>query len=248
MNSRLLGIALAVVSSGLLLVSVLGNHWLRAEYDTGTVGLGLRSAQVCGDDDQCVTARVAECRSVAKEIGRAGDQTDYMAALFNAPDHCAALIAGSFIASVSRASRLSENRQQFQRRLEKMPKIELGSFLFFAQATFVLGFVVSTLLLLCAGLVAARRFVHWPIAPTTLALFSVILIFITGPVTVALNPFVGLGVDWGFWLFGAGATGGLIAGIVLGRQRPPDDPYWDDGDDFADMSDLDRELDGEPAS
>lgn len=229
MDSRLLGIILGVCGVGLLLISLLGNRWMRAEFEGSKVRVGLRDAEVC-DDEGCVKGTLAECAKPAEEATSSDDPNDFMFTLIGAPKHCRVLIGGSMVAKMMRARRLSNSEEELKRRLETIPTMELGSFLTFARLTFIIGLVVAPLLLLCVILGAAKKFVHWPIQPTTLALFAVILIFITGPVTVALNPFTGLGVGIGFWLFGAGATSALISGIMLGRLHPPDDPFWDTED------------------
>ena len=229
MNSRLAGIILGVASAGLIVVSIFGNQWMRADFDGARVSIGLYNASVC-DEVDCTVARLEECKKPARDATSTDDPDEYMFALMSAPRHCQALIGGSMLAKMLRAARMSSSPEEIKRRLEKSSTLELGSFLVFAKMTYILGLIATPLLCLCAFLGATRKYLHLPIQPTTLLLFSVILLFITGPVTVALNPFTGLGVGLGFWLFGAGATGALISGIMLGRLRPPDDPFWDTAD------------------
>lgn len=229
MDSRLIGVILGVCSAGLILASILGNQWMRAEFEGSKVRVGLRNVSVC-DADECITEALSTCTKPARDATSTDNPDDYVFSLMGAPKHCQVLIGGSMLAKMMRAQRMSNSEEELKRRLESIPTMELGSFLTFAKLTFILGLIAAPLLLLCAILGAAKKYVHWPIQPTTLALFAVILIFITGPVTVALNPFTGLGVGLGFWLFGAGATGALVSGIMLGRLRPPDDPFWDTDD------------------
>jgi hypothetical protein len=222
MNTRILGIACAVLGGALIIASLFTNRWLRAEFFGGDVGAGLRDAQICVEG-LCEKSTISSCKKYADAVGGIKDPMDFYMALDTAPTICRVLIGGSTMVEAERSNIV----------LKEVPSVSMGAFLTFAAITYYLSFFAALLLILNIGLAIARKFIYRPVPPTTLLLFSLILLLISGPVTVAVNPFKGLGIDIGFVLFGAGVTISLFGAIMLGRLRPPDDD-WGDLDDGYD--------------
>ena len=217
MNSRIAGIVCAALGGVLIIASLFTNRWLRAEFFGGDVGAGLRDAQVCVGG-VCEKGSIASCQKYADAIGGVKDPMDFYMLLDTAPTHCRVLIGGSTMVAVDHS----------EVQLTQVPEVSLGAFLFFSRVTFYTSFLAALLLARTIGLAAAKKFVYRPVPPTTLLLFCVIVLLVSGPVTIAVNPFKGLGVDIGFAVFGAGVTLALFGGIMLGRLRPPHDSEWDD--------------------
>lgn len=95
-------------------------------------------------------------------------------------------------------------------------------------AAFICGLAAAASLLLCAGLTAAGKWVHWFVQPASLAILTSVATVLAAVLALALNPFkgVGWGTGPGFLIMGGGATAGLLAGIVLGRLKPPDEDLF----------------------
>lgn len=222
MNTRILGIACAAIGGALIIASLFTNRWLRAEFFGGEVGAGLRDAQICVEG-VCEKARISSCKKYADEVGGLEDSMDFYMVLDTAPTICRVLIGGSTMVEAERSNIV----------LKEVPEVSMGAFLTFASITFYLSLLASLLLVVNIGLAIAKKFIYRPIPPTTLLLFSLILLLVSGPVTVAVNPFKGLGIDIGFVLFGGGVTLALFGAIMLGRLRPADDD-WDYDDGYTD--------------
>jgi hypothetical protein len=102
-----------------------------------------------------------------------------------------------------------------------------------ACALAALGLATATVLAL------AGKTPELPVAPTTVALLSIMVGLVSGCVFVATKPgppgFVG--VSWGFWAFGGGAIAGIAAAQMLAKiLRPPDPDLLADAmnpDDFS---------------
>ena len=86
--------------------------------------------------------------------------------------------------------------------------------------------IASLSLFVCAGIVLARKRILWPIMPTTTAILGIAVGLITGCVFVALKPGPPgyVGVQLGFFLFGAAVVVGIAATLMLAKQMRPDDP------------------------
>lgn len=98
-------------------------------------------------------------------------------------------------------------------------------------ATFALCLLAALGLLGGAALAFKQKRPDLPIAPTTVALLSIMVALITGCVFVATKPggpgFVG--VSMGFWAFGIGAVMGIAAAQMLAKINRPVDPDLLDG-------------------
>lgn len=81
-------------------------------------------------------------------------------------------------------------------------------------------------LLVCAGLVLAKKHVAWPIMPTTTAILGTGIGLIVGCIFVALKPGPSgyVGVHLGFFAFGAGVLAGLVAALMMNKLLRPHDP------------------------
>lgn len=94
-------------------------------------------------------------------------------------------------------------------------------------------------LLAAAGLALARIKKELPMSPASLALIGLTAGMIAGCVFVATKPGPPgmLGVDLGFWAFGAGTVIGLLGAQMLAKELRPPDPDLLEGamnpDDFA---------------
>ncbi len=102
------------------------------------------------------------------------------------------------------------------------------TFSLLASATFYAGLTCCAMILLVMLLAVAKKFPNLPIAPSTLGIVlsfgSVIMIALV----LALHPWkkVGWGTGWSIMVAGGGAAACLLAGILLGRMRPPVDDSW----------------------
>jgi hypothetical protein len=94
-------------------------------------------------------------------------------------------------------------------------------------------------LLASAGLALARKRKELPISPASVALLGIMGAMASGCVFIATKPGPAgmLGVDLGFWAFGAGTVVGILAAQWLAKEIRPEDPDLLAGalspDDFA---------------
>jgi hypothetical protein len=95
----------------------------------------------------------------------------------------------------------------------------------FGWVTSIACWSAAVTLLLSALLVAVNRLVVRPMAPTTVALLSLLVGMIGGCVFVAQARAIGT-VGWTFWVFGIAVVLGIIAAQGLARFKPGD-PFWD---------------------
>jgi hypothetical protein len=88
-------------------------------------------------------------------------------------------------------------------------------------------------LLATAGLALTGKQPNLPIAPSTIAFLALAVSIITGCVFVAVKPGdTGmLGISWAFWVFAAGAVGGIVSSMLLARALRPAIGDWDPGDE-----------------
>jgi hypothetical protein len=101
-----------------------------------------------------------------------------------------------------------------------------GAFAAMGWATFALCVLAALGLVIAAAIAIARKRPDLPMAPTTLALLSIMVALVTGCVFVATKPgppgFVGVGLS--FWLFGIGEVLGLAGSTLLAKVNRPPDP------------------------
>jgi hypothetical protein len=95
----------------------------------------------------------------------------------------------------------------------------------FGWVTSIACWSAAVTLLLSALLVAVNRLVVRPMAPTTIALLSLLVGMISGCVFVAQARAIGT-VGWTFWVFGVATVLGIVAAQGLARFKPGD-PFWD---------------------
>jgi hypothetical protein len=81
-------------------------------------------------------------------------------------------------------------------------------------------------LLVCAALVLTKKRIAWPLMPTTTAILGTGIGLITGCIFVALKPGPAgyVGVQLGFFAFGAGVIVGLVAALMMNKLLRPYDP------------------------
>jgi hypothetical protein len=94
-------------------------------------------------------------------------------------------------------------------------------------------------LLVSAGMAFARIQKDLPISPASVALVGLTAAMAAGCVFVATKPGPAgmLGVDLGFWAFGAGTVIGLLGAQMLAKElRPPDPDLLDGAIDPADFA------------
>jgi len=86
--------------------------------------------------------------------------------------------------------------------------------------------ISAAALLVSAGLAAARIKKDLPISPASVALLGLLFAMAAGCVFVATKPGPAgmLGVDLGFWAFGAGAVVGILGAQLLAKELRPPDP------------------------
>ena len=104
-----------------------------------------------------------------------------------------------------------------------------GTFRTLCLIAFFSGLATAVMLLLCAGLSGADKWVHWFIQPSSAVILLSMGTGLAAVLALAMNPFTraGWGTGPGFLIMGGGATGGLLAGIMLGRLKPPDEDLFD---------------------
>lgn len=100
-----------------------------------------------------------------------------------------------------------------------------GGFSTFGWIAFVACVIAALSLFLAALLVAADKRIAWPIMPTTMALLGLMIALISGCVFVALKPGPPgmVGVNLGFFLFGAGVVLGIASSLMLNKLLRPHD-------------------------
>ena len=86
--------------------------------------------------------------------------------------------------------------------------------------------LAAAALLVSGGLVLARKQMDLAISPATVALLSLMAAMVAGCVFVATKPGpTGMvGVDLGFWAFGAGTVVGILGAQMLAKELRPPDP------------------------
>jgi hypothetical protein len=91
--------------------------------------------------------------------------------------------------------------------------------------TFGLGIVAGISLLVTAFLAFKKQRKDLPVSPASIALLSTMGAMITGMVFVATKPLgpMGVGVQYGFWIFGTGLVLGIIAAQMLSKLIKPID-------------------------
>ncbi len=96
----------------------------------------------------------------------------------------------------------------------------------FGLITLVCTAIAALSLLVCAGLVLAGKRILWPVMPTTTAILGIAVGLITGCVFVATKPGPAgyVGVQLGFFLFGAGVLVGIVSTLMLNKLLRPHDP------------------------
>jgi hypothetical protein len=99
--------------------------------------------------------------------------------------------------------------------------------------------LAAAALLVSAGLAFARKQMELAISPASVALLALVTALAAGCVFIATKPGPPgmLGVDLGFWAFGAGAVLGILGAQLLAKELRPPDPDLLDGalhpDDFS---------------
>jgi len=94
-------------------------------------------------------------------------------------------------------------------------------------------------LLVAAGMAFARIKKDLSLSPASVALLSLLGAMVSGCVFIATKPGPAgmLGVDLGFWAFGAGTVLGILGAQLLAKEiRPPDEDLLADAMDPADFS------------
>lgn len=81
-------------------------------------------------------------------------------------------------------------------------------------------------LLASAGLVLARKRPELPVSPASVALLGIMGAMASGCVFIATKPGPAgmLGVDLGFWAFGAGTVIGILGAQMIAKELRPADP------------------------
>ncbi|HWU90491.1 MAG TPA: hypothetical protein VN253_24670 [Kofleriaceae bacterium] len=81
-------------------------------------------------------------------------------------------------------------------------------------------------LMVTAGLALARKRKELPVSPASLALLGLLAAMAAGCVFIATKPGPAgmLGVDLGFWSFGAGTVIGMLGAQMLAKEIRPADP------------------------
>lgn len=94
-----------------------------------------------------------------------------------------------------------------------------------ARITYYTGLVCAALVALLVLLAVGKRYPNRFIAPSTLGILFGFGTLVLIAVTLAVHPWakIGWGTGYSYLIAGAGAIGCLVASILLGRLRPPDD-------------------------
>ena len=109
-------------------------------------------------------------------------------------------------------------------------------------AAFVLCLLAAAGLLVSAGLAYFRKQKELPVSPASVALLAIMGAMVAGCVFIATKPGPAglLGVDLGFWAFGAGTVVGLLGAQMLAKELRPPDPDLLEGaltpDDFDEVT------------
>lgn len=105
-------------------------------------------------------------------------------------------------------------------------KVTSSAFAPMGWLTFAASIIGGVSLLVCAFLVFQKKKVDLKVAPTTIALLSLVIGMITACIFVATKPLGpgGVGVQYTFWIYGAGLVMGLASAQMLAKMLRPEDP------------------------
>jgi hypothetical protein len=200
--NHIVAIVLAVLAAGALAYACVSKMWLYNPRNTAhfEVGMGLVQNYECSYEGECRTISNSQLKSEwAKQLEEVRqrakeDPTDPQ--------------VQAFAAQAQEELRVS------------------GIWPTLGWITLACCAIAALSLLVCAGIVLAKKRILWPIMPTTTAILGVAIGLIAGCVFVALKPGPPgyVGVQLGFFLFGAGVVVGIAATLMLNKQMRPDDP------------------------
>jgi hypothetical protein len=111
---------------------------------------------------------------------------------------------------------------------ESQKKMASAAFVPTGWITFIVALLGALGLAGAAAFGALKKPMAGPIAPTTIALLSVMIGLITGCVFIATKPGpVGMvGVGLSFWIFGVGCVMGIAGAQMMAKVNRPPDPEW----------------------
>jgi hypothetical protein len=111
---------------------------------------------------------------------------------------------------------------------ESAKKMASAAFVPTGWITFIVALLGALGLAGAAAFGALKRPMTGPVAPTTIALLSVMIGLITGCVFIATKPgpvgMVGVGIS--FWIFGIGCVMGIAGAQMMAKVNRPPDPEW----------------------
>lgn len=205
--SPVLAIVLAVVAAAALAYACVAQTWLHNPRTKQhfEVGFGLLANYECelGDDDV-----KGECRGATNSELVAGWQKQLADVKARAQKDASDPQTQAFVAQATDELKAS------------------SVFPALGYVTLICAGLAALSLLVCAGLVLAKKHIAWPIMPTTTAILGVGVGLITGCVFVATKPGPAgyVGVSLGFFAFGAGVIAGIVAALMLNKLLRPHDP------------------------
>lgn len=200
-DNRNLAIGLAIAAALCILFASVSRHWVgrpgRGSWVSETVGFGPIGCSNCG--------------AFLYEGGGSMTNGKFMNLLREEIQETGTF-GGAYYAG---------NLKEFQ----SVDKLTSKAFAPMGWATFGLGILAGISLLVTAFLAFRKQRKDLPVSPASIALLSTMGAMITGMVFVATKPLgpVGVGVQYGFWIFGTGLVLGIVASQMLAKLIKPID-------------------------
>jgi hypothetical protein len=139
---------------------------------------------------------------------------------------------GAFVSKLrARLNPPTEDAEYAAAASDEADKVTSSVFAPMGWLTFAASIIGGVSLLVCAFLAFQKKKVDLKVAPTTIALLALLIGMITACIFVATKPLGpgGVGVQYTFWIYGAGLVMGLASAQMLAKLLRPEDPDLLDG-------------------
>ena len=200
-DHRMVAIILAAVAGVMLLFAGISRHWIG--HPQFGVFFGPRGCEGCG--------------SLVSGFDSAEEPN---------------MTNGAFIEKLrARLNPATDDAEYAAAASDEADKVTSSAFAPMGWLTFAASIIGGVSLLVCSFLAFQKKKVDLKVAPTTIALLALLIGMITACVFVATKPLGpgGVGVQYTFWIYGAGLVMGLATAQMLAKMLRPEDPDLLDG-------------------